>query len=354
MFAVEQFFRNNDSVVTVQRLFRQKFNVERRGAVPNRNTLLRWVTAFRSTGSVMKKKPPGVPRSVRTAQNVDRVRQSVFASPKRSARRQALALGMSRRSFHRILHDDLKMHPYKIAIVQQLCESDFVRRKEFCGIMNAILTENADVTIFMSDEAHFHLDGYVNVQNCRYWALENPHELHQQPLHSLKVTVWCGIGNIGIVGPYFFEEGGTTVTVTSARYVEMLNNFLRPQLERLRVNMREMWFQQDGATAHTARASMEVVRQMFPGHVISRFGDVSWPPRSPDLSICDFFLWGYLKSKVYVNKPRTINALKIAIREEIEAVPNEMLQRAVRNFQERIKSCIRQEGRHLKDIIFKK
>jgi hypothetical protein len=37
-----------------------------------------------------------------------------------------------------------------------------------------------------------------------------------------------------------------------------------------------------------ARASMEVVRRMFPQHVISRFGDVSWPPRSPDLSVCDF------------------------------------------------------------------
>ena len=48
------FFRNSDSVVTVQRLFRRKFNVERRGAIPDRNTILRWVEAFRTTGSVMK------------------------------------------------------------------------------------------------------------------------------------------------------------------------------------------------------------------------------------------------------------------------------------------------------------
>ena len=103
---------------------------------------------------------------------------------------------------------------------------------------------------------------------------------------------------VGDCWTLFFEEEGIVVTVTSARYIEMLNNFLRPELERRQVNMRDIWFQQDGATAHTARASMEVIRQMFPGHVISRFGDVRWPPRSPDLSICDFFLWGYLKSKV--------------------------------------------------------
>ena len=56
----------------------------------------------------------------------------------------------------------------------------------------------------------------------------------------------------------FFEEGAT-ITVTSERYVEMLRNFLHLQLRSLRVNMEEMWFQQDGATAHTARASMTVV-----------------------------------------------------------------------------------------------
>ena len=53
VFAVEQFFRNSDSVDTV-RLFRRKFNVERRGAIPDRNTILRWVEAFRTTRSVTK------------------------------------------------------------------------------------------------------------------------------------------------------------------------------------------------------------------------------------------------------------------------------------------------------------
>ena len=85
----------------------------------------------------------------------------------------------------------------------------------------------------------------------------------------------------------------------------MLRNFLRLQLRNLRVDVEEMWFQQHGATAHTARASMTVVRQMFPQHVISRFGDVSWPPRSPDLSACDFFLANY------INKLASLNELEL-------------------------------------------
>jgi hypothetical protein len=59
--------------------------------------------------------------------------------------------------------------------------------------------------------------------------------------------------------------------------------------------------------------------------VISRFGDIVWPPRSPDLTAPDFFLWGYLKSKVYANKPNNLGDLKAAIRHEIQLISNETL-----------------------------
>ena len=78
------------------------------------------------------------------------------------------------------------------------------------------------------------------------FGLQRARESYTRDLHTAKVSVWCGISKVGIVGPYIFdEEEGATVTVTSVRYVEMLRNFLRPQ---------HGGFQQDGATAHTARA----------------------------------------------------------------------------------------------------
>jgi hypothetical protein len=48
-------------------------------------------------------------------------------------------------------------------------------------------------TFLMADEAHFHLSGSANKHNFCYWADENPHQLHQCPIHSEKVTVWCGV-----------------------------------------------------------------------------------------------------------------------------------------------------------------
>jgi len=65
-----------------------------------------------------------------------------------------------------------------------------------------------------------------------------------------------------------------------------------------------------------------------------------------------FFLWGYLKSKIYVRKTRTVDDLKVSIREEIATVPQEMLVNVMQNFEERLRTCVRQEGRCLSDIIF--
>jgi len=70
------------------------------------------------------------------------------------------------------------------------------------------------------------------------------------------------------------------------------------------------------------------------------------------ISACDFFLWGYLKSKVYVRKPRTVDDLKVSIREEIATVSQEMLVNVMQNFEESLRTCLRQEGRHFSDINF--
>lgn len=209
--------------------------------------------------------------------------------------------------------------------------------------------------ILFSDEAHFHLNGHVNKQNCRYWAEENPKSKHQKPLHSPKVTVWAAISAQGIIGPYFFEdERSHTVTVNSDRYTTMLREFFFLQLHQFEPFNMQTWFQQDGATCHTSNESMKVVNEMFEGKLISRRGDIPWPPRSPDLSPCDFFLWGYLKTCVYTNKPRRLDQLKENIREKMTTIPPEMCERVFANLRFRFEECLRREGAHMDDVIFKK
>jgi hypothetical protein len=92
---------------------------------------------------------------------------------------------------------------------------------------------------------------------------------------------------------------------------------------------------------------------LYDGHLISCFGDVPWPPRSPDLSTCDFFPFGgYLKSRVSTHKPRMLNDLKEAVRKFVRTIVSYWpVSRTI--LKKRLENYIQEDGRHLTEIIFK-
>jgi|UniRef100_A0A2S2QFU9 hypothetical protein len=190
--------------------------------ISDHNTILRWVTAFNTTGTVLMKRTNGRNRAIRTLENVDRVRLDTLRSPNHSVRLRAVALGINESSVRRILKIDLAFHPYKIQVCHQLLAGDYQQRINFVQFMIEIIDNNDNMVLFMSDETHFHLNGYVNKQNCHYWSPVNPQQLHEEPLHTPKVTVWCAKSATQIIGPYFIEDNGQTTTVNSERYIEML------------------------------------------------------------------------------------------------------------------------------------
>ena len=100
------------------------------------------------------------------------------------------------------------------------------------------------------------------------------------------------------------------------------------------------------------RNSMAVVREMF-GTVISRFSDIAWPARSPDLTVPDFFLWGLLKDRVFQWRIMTIQELKQAIVDEVAAIDEDLRRRVYGNFQTSLQQFIDVNGGHL-PVIFRK
>ena len=91
----------------------------------------------------------------------------------------------------------------------------------------------------------------------------------------------------------------------------------------------------------------------FEGDVPWTFDLIAWWDRLARPFTVRFFLWGYLKSKVYSNRPQTIEQIKDAIRQEITAIPHEMTRRVIDNFRERLWQCVDNNGSHLTDLIFK-
>ncbi|GFW13219.1 uncharacterized protein TNCV_4121201 [Trichonephila clavipes] len=131
----------------------------------------------------------------------------------------------------------------------------------------------------------------------------------------------------------------------------MITNFFIPELNNH--DVQELWFQQDGATCHTARATIDLLKDTLGDRLISRFGPVNWPPRSCYLTPLDYFLWGYVKSLVYADKPQTLDHLEDNIRRVIADIRPQMLEKVIENWTSRLDYIRASRGSHMPEIIFK-
>ncbi|GFV99730.1 uncharacterized protein TNCV_5080901 [Trichonephila clavipes] len=92
--------------------------------------------------------------------------------------------------------------------------------------------------------------------------------------------------------------------------------------------------------------------------LISRFGPVNWPPRSCDLTPLDYFLWGYVKSLVYADKPQTLDHLEDNVKvfyycRVIADIRPQMLEKVIENWTSRLNYIRASRGSPMTDIIFK-
>jgi len=105
----------------------------------------------------------------------------------------------------------------------------------------------------------------------------------------------------------------------------LVNKFLLPELRHHDFDHAAICFQQDGAAAHTVRQSINKLRTMSEQGIITRYGDISRPDSSPDLSACDFFSWAYIKSKLFQTQQIEVHNLKRRIYDETSAIARAML-----------------------------
>ena len=82
-FAVKAYYKNNDSYVSAQRVFRNHFNIPRNDPVPSAHAIKTWIKNFEETGSTVKKRIGSV-KSVRMPENVARVESALQRGSTRS------------------------------------------------------------------------------------------------------------------------------------------------------------------------------------------------------------------------------------------------------------------------------
>ena len=225
-------------------------------------------------------------------------------------------------------------------LVQALTDNDKVVRMGFCKWWADAVLDTPELYYFClwSDESTFHLNGLVNRHNCVYYSTTNPNIQMEVQLKSPGVCVWAGIWGGGVIGPYFFDGN-----VKGENYIEMIGTFLVPKLRELGL-LDIIYFQQDGAPAHFHHEVRQFIAATFPDRVIGRGGDVSWPPRSCDLTPPDFFLWGYIKDEVYKQKCNTLDQLRNRIRIAFAHIPNDLCERVCACVTRRLQKCSQLKG----------
>jgi hypothetical protein len=149
-----------------------------------------------------------VVKFVKTPENIARVQTALTRSSGKSVKRLSQERGLKQSSTLTIIRKYLKMFPYKIQMQQALADVDKDRRVVFCDSLRQYLEDNSTVIhhIRFSDEAQFHLNGYVNKQNMCVWSTENPHAVMETPLQPEKCMVLCAISLAGVVGPIFLDD----------------------------------------------------------------------------------------------------------------------------------------------------
>lgn len=118
----------------------------------------------------------------------------------------------------------------------------------------------------------------------------------------------------------------------------------------LSIPVSNMFFQHDGCPAHFALDVRNYLNFAFPYRWIGRGSLFSWPPRSPDLTCLDFYLWGRLKDIVYQARHRTRENMIARIRNTIRNISVAEVEAAVDVTNRKVRDCIRSDGGHFEHL----
>ena len=279
-----------ENIEESRRLFTQKYNKE---APPNR-TISYWKKKLLETGSLSHDRPQsGRPVSASGDEMKEIIVNAVKEDSTKSTRQLSSDHNVSYATVWRILNTE-NFHPYKPMYSHFLSDGDDDRRLQFCEEM--IAKFQADPAfhrkLVFSDECVFALTSSVNKHNVHYWGTENPNVRFQNPGKTPTLVVWAAIGYGGVVASDLSRE-----TMINERYCQILDSKVIPYFRR----NADKLFQQDGASPHYSLAARHILNTRLQDRWIGRRGPIEWPARSPDLTPCGYWLWSYLRSKVYPN-----------------------------------------------------
>jgi len=308
--------------------------------IPSRSVFTRIHQTLRDTGSLPSVSLQSEREVVGMINTRENILQMVHRSPRLSTCRMASRICVSRMQVWLTLHEE-DLYPYHDLRVQHLEPSDHTQRMDLCHWIK-VHPELLSVVLF-SDEASFTQDGVNNSRNMHTWSHDNPHKTSVTNFQRrLTVNVWCGVLGNKLIETFVFDNN-----LTGNVNEVYLRNELPGLLEDIPLLIRShMYFQHDGAPPHCTRHVRDYLNEFFPNRWLGRGGPVAWPPRSPDLTPFDYFLWGDMMAFVYETKVDSRAALRdriFAAAEHLRNDPN-IIGSATQSLLMRAANCIAAGG----------
>lgn len=259
-------------------------------------------------------------------------------------------VGVSKTKTHVILKKH-KYFPYKRKIIHHLRDGDAERRITFCNWYLHQCREQWDFgrQVIWSDESHISSAGIFNRHNNRFWANDNQFvTVTRQQQGRFGFNISCFILGGRLV--YHIFDGN----LNSEGYIQILDTCLPELIDNIPLaRLRKIHFQQDGAPCHNSANVRNYLNRQFQNQWIGNSGPINWPARSPDLSILDFFLWGFLKNKIYQRPRQNYNELVEATRQAFEQLRRRpvYLIRAIDSISRRCELCILRNGEQFEQYL---
>lgn len=334
------------------RTYRQRYGETRR-CPTNARIIVQAVQRIRENQPLVLLREGVPPREVAVSLE-RRILEHFTQNPSCSLRRAARQFEVHHKTVLKILKKD-KRRPYKFCKVQALLPHDRPIRENYCRWILSKIADDPDFlyNVMWTDESTFTRNGIWNRQNLRYWSQQNPH-LFRESSHQYRfsLNVWAGIHRNQIIGPVFIEGH-----LTATKFLDLLRGPISEYTDELSLDIHQkLWYQLDGAPAHSVVSARELLTEMFGQQWIGRYGPRRWPARSPDLTPLDFFLWGFIKNEVYARDVNTIEELRSKIIDAFNklktmAASTDVLRKVRNNIRRRYHMCIRANGgqfEHLK------
>ena len=269
------------------------------------------------------------------------LKKSIKADPTQSMSKLAKKRNVSHRTISRAVIEDLGMSSYIRRCRNLLIAHSRAIRVERCPkLLNHLKNKGGHVCIFV-DEKKFIVDEVANCQNTRVIAYD-PSDVRpvMQSKNPASVMVFAAVASDGRVLPLHLIKTG--LKINTAEYLNILNDVWLPWIHRY-YDATKVMLVQDSVPAHGAKQVQTYLKENLPLFVPK---DI-WPSISPDLNVCDYWLFSVIERKSNVNPHSNVKSLKASIRRAFQNLDADEVKRSCSKFYQRISIIIVAKGDHI-------